>query len=150
MDLIEAFGYIYIRYHKSYDEFQAIKLGMTYDFIESDKKYRMNEIIKGKYLIIYEIPYYLLEKIYNHLRYYFLKFNIKYDSSVDFYSSDIIFELDQFFIKFKYIYRKLNCSEIENIEKKLYESNIDDNYISNIDSIIYRYNFIESFEDKCN
>ena len=52
-----SLGYIYIRSNKYWDIDNVYKIGQTVNILDIEKIYRRNELVKGHYKMIIEIPF---------------------------------------------------------------------------------------------
>ena len=50
------FGYIYIRNHLSYNEYDACKMGKTTNIPERDMQYATGEIKRGYFELVIQVP----------------------------------------------------------------------------------------------
>ena len=82
------YGYIYIRYHSSY--YNACKLGKTINIPERDSHYATNEIKRGFFEQVYQVPIKVMNIIERYLQSEFSNFNIRYDGGIEFYDRKII------------------------------------------------------------
>ena len=116
---MDNYGYIYLRYHSSYQIHNVIKLGETSNLFCRDSTYTTGEYIKGVYILILKMLSHdskLVEKI---LKKYFKKYNRKNTGGVEFYDIQIIDNIKLFLDKTNIIYIELNIVDI-NKEIKLY------------------------------
>lgn len=103
-------GYIYIRNHSSYDEYDCCKLGKTYNIIERDGQYATGEIKRGYFKAIYEVEQ--VDSLEKLLQEEFYEFNIKYDAGIEFYNKKIIHLIEPYFIKQNIKYKKLSIEDL--------------------------------------
>ena len=95
--------YLYIRYHESYKQYNAVKLGITTCIGSRDSSYATGEIKRGQFINVYELtnlskkyPYSLCTKPLEHLEKLLhiylknLKKHIYIDGGTEFFSNDII------------------------------------------------------------
>ena len=113
-------GYIYIRFHESFEKYNAFKLGKTDNIPERENGYITNEIKRGYFKYVYEIEWNysitLLEKL---LHVEFKKFNIYIDGGTEFYHQDMIPLLEPYFIKNNIPYRLLHRPKIKMRQKRI-------------------------------
>lgn len=64
-------GYIYVRFHESYDLYNACKLGKTNNIPERDNQYSTGEIKRGMFKFVYEVASCLLDEIEKYLQHCF-------------------------------------------------------------------------------
>jgi hypothetical protein len=105
-------GYIYIRFHESYEKYNACKLGKTQNIPERDNTYVTGEILRGKFEHVFEVSYEKMDNIENLLAKEFCKLNIKINGATEFYTTKIIELIEPFFIKQEIEYIKLTTKEI--------------------------------------
>ena len=128
-----SLGYIYIRSNKYWDIDNVYKFGQTVNILDIEKIYRRNELVKGHYKMIIEIPFDIqiedneklkkqlkeeLEKLEKDFEIYFKKFNIQNDGGTGFYNKSILSEIENYFIKNKIECKFLSETEIEELIKK--------------------------------
>ena len=66
------YGYIYVRTHYSYDDYDIYKLGESKDIISRDATYTTGEFIKGNFLLILKLESHdskIVEKIFKNYFY---------------------------------------------------------------------------------
>lgn len=108
-------GYIYIREHSTYDEFNACKLGKTKNIPERDSTYVTNEIKRGHFGLVIELTLNIISFIEKLLQYEFFEYNIKFNAGTEFYSKEIITLIEPCLIKYNIEYRKLSKEEIDKL-----------------------------------
>lgn len=108
-------GYIYIRNHSSYDEYNACKMGKTFNIPERDIHYATGEIKRGYFEMVFEVPIKEMGKIECLLQNEFSKLNIKYDAGTEFYNKKIINLIEPILISLGIKYKKLSKEEINNL-----------------------------------
>jgi len=113
---IKDYGYIYLRDHESYKSYNLIKAGKTNDLISRACTYITGEIKRGIYIAIYKVSNNILDTIDNHIKEEFEHYNKYYGAGTEFYHTNIIDEIEEFFIKYNYKYEKLSLSNINEIE----------------------------------
>ncbi len=72
-------GYIYVRFHESYEKYNACKLGKTENIPDRDNTYITGEILRGYFEAVFEIPIEKLGIIERLLQYEFRELNVKYE-----------------------------------------------------------------------
>ena len=92
-------GYIYIRLHESYKLYDACKLGKTISLLDRDSVYVTNEIQRGVFNVVYEVPQDKMDLIERLAQMFFEEYHIKFDGGQEFYNSKIIELIDSFFEK---------------------------------------------------
>jgi superfamily II DNA or RNA helicase len=109
------FGYIYIREHTSYDNYNLCKLGKTMNIPERDSQYATSEIKRGKFSYVYEVNDKQLSIIERLLQYELKEYNIRYDGGTEFYDKIITKQIINIFEKYRIEYRQLNDIDISNL-----------------------------------
>lgn len=109
------YGYIYIRFHSSYDEYNACKLGKTNNIPDRDSQYVTGEIIRGYFPIVFEIHLEKMDTIEKILQDNFIHLHIQLDGGTEFYDKKIIYIIEPFLCKNNIKYRKLSEQEIGNL-----------------------------------
>ena len=105
-----VYGYIYIRFHPSYEN--ACKLGKARNIIERDSQYATGELRRGKFEAVFEIPLNDMGDLEILLQREFVDLNIKYDGGIEFYNKQIITLIEPYLIKLGVQYKKLSDSDI--------------------------------------
>lgn len=112
-------GYIYIRFHESYEKYNAFKLGKAENIPDRENGYITSEIKRGYFKFVYEIEYkYPIELLERLLQLEFNKYNIRIDGGKEFFHQDMIPLLEPYFIKNKIKYTLLKKDDIENLFRK--------------------------------
>lgn len=111
-------GYIYIRYHLSYEYYNLCKLGKTTNIPERDSQYATSEIRRGKFTYVYEVNVNQLSIIERLLQCELKDYNVRYDGGIEFYDKIIIDQIVNVFEKYKITYRQLSETEINNSMRK--------------------------------
>ena len=52
----QTYGYIYVRFHESYEKYNACKLGKTQNIPDRDTQYATGEIKRGYFEAVFEVP----------------------------------------------------------------------------------------------
>ena len=108
-------GYIYIRYHESYDKYDACKLGKTQNIPDRDNTYVTGEILRGHFEAVFEVPIENMGNIEHLLQNEFRELNIKIDGATEFYNKKIITLIEHYLIKLGFQYKKLTKQEINDL-----------------------------------
>ena len=125
------FGYIYIRTNEFWDIYEVYKLGKTDNIPNRETTYLTSEIKKGYYIMVIEIELSSLNNIEKELHKYFTKLNLNlyFNAGTEFYKKDIINYIIPYFNQSNIPYRVLSEDEINNLIRKIKQSNtIKDNY----------------------
>ena len=116
--IINDKGYIYIRTNELYDIYNVYKLGKTENIPDRDNQYKTSEVIKGKFILVFEIKKIQLNIIERLLQFHFETLNIIYDGGKEFYDKQILNEIETYFINNNFEYKKLSENEINSLIKK--------------------------------
>jgi superfamily II DNA or RNA helicase len=108
-------GYIYVRYHLSYNN--AYKIGKTINIPERDSQYATSEIKRGYFVAVFEISIKKISIIEKMIQNKFHELNIKYDAGTEFYNKKIITLIEPYLISLGIKYKKLSQQEIDNLIK---------------------------------
>ena len=112
----QIIGYIYIRNHSSYDEYDACKMGKANNIPERDTQYATGEIKRGYFEDVYEVPIVNMGSVERLLQYEFRELNIKYDAGTEFYNKKIITLIEPYlFTLLGDKYKKLTKQEISDL-----------------------------------
>jgi superfamily II DNA or RNA helicase len=124
-------GYIYVRTHESYDKFNAYKLGKTDNIPNRDSNYTTSEIVKGKFIVVIEVDYDLLDDIESKLKNYFklLEYHIYHNGGTEFFKKDIQNKIIPFLNSNQINYKLLTDNEINNLIRKSKKHILDENII---------------------
>lgn len=112
-----TYGYIYIRNHRSYDIYHACKLGKTSDIKKKDELYVSNELRRGYFKVVFEVPYKKMKTIKRLIEMEFSALNIRYDGGTEFYDKIIINMTEPYLKKLRINYKKLSRKEINDLLK---------------------------------
>lgn len=104
-------GYIYIRYHPSYDN--CCKLGKTHNIPERDTHYATGELKRGYFESVYNVL--SMDRVEVLLKKDFKKLNTKYDAGTEFFKREIIELIEPYFIENNIKYKKLSKQEIKDL-----------------------------------
>jgi superfamily II DNA or RNA helicase len=111
-------GYIYIRKHENYDNYNICKLGRTKNIPNRDNTYATSEYKRGYFDLVIEISNNqsfddtFVEKI---LQRYFKHYNSKKDGGIEFYNINVINEIVPFLSKTSIKFKVLSQDEINNL-----------------------------------
>ena len=112
---MQSVGYIYTRFHESYEKYNACKLGETINIPNRDSLYATGEIKRGYFDNVYEVPYESRKEIETILQNEFKQWHIKIDGGKEFFNIEIIPLIEQCLIKYKIEYKKLTSKEIRQL-----------------------------------
>jgi predicted helicase len=112
---MNSIGYIYIRYHESYDKYDACKLGKTQNIPDRDNTYVTGEILRGHFEAVFEVSYGEMNNIEHLLQNEFRELNIKINGATEFYNKQIIELVEPYLIKLGVQYKKLTKQEINDL-----------------------------------
>jgi hypothetical protein len=124
-------GYIYIRNHSSYDEYNACKMGKTNNIPDRDSQYVTGEIKRGNFDVVFEVLFEQLSFIEESLQYEFRELNIRCDGGTEFYNKNIIVFIEPYLITHGIKYKKLTKQEINDLTRCVREKKISPQYIWN-------------------
>jgi predicted helicase len=108
-------GYIYIRNHPSYNEYDACKMGKTTNISERDMQYATGEIKRGYFELVIQVPVLKLNIIERLLQNEFCYLNIKHDAGIEFYNKKIITLIEPYLTNIKLQFKKLSKQEIDDL-----------------------------------
>jgi hypothetical protein len=109
---MDNLGYIYIRNHISYKDYNIYKLGETKNLYLRDSTYSTGEYIRGSYILILKMlskSSILIERI---LKNYFKNLNKRNSGGTEFFDNKIIDEITIFLDKQNIKYKKLDINQI--------------------------------------
>jgi superfamily II DNA or RNA helicase len=132
----ELSGYIYVRSNELCQLYKCYKLGRTHNIHDRENNYITSEIKRGHFTHVYEIYNYNIEKCEIRLFRELKKFNIYYNAGKEYYKTDVIENIEPYFIKQNIKYKKLSTdeiSELTRIARDCEDSKSIDNYISEDD-----------------
>lgn len=112
-------GYIYLRNHLSYYPYDACKLGKTYNIPNRDVQYATNEIDRGYFESVYELPINKIDIIERLLQYRFQHLNIKHNGGVEFYHKSIVELIEPYLNTLQINYKKLSPDDISNLLRSI-------------------------------
>jgi superfamily II DNA or RNA helicase len=111
-------GYIYIRFHESYEKYNACKMGKTDNIPDRNSQYLTYEIQSGNFKVVFEIPNEKMSHIERMLQTEFHEFNIKYDAGTEYFHQQIVSLIEPYFIEIGLEYRKLTQEEINDFTRR--------------------------------
>ena len=111
----QTYGYIYVRFHESYEKYNACKLGKTQNIPDRDTQYATGEIKRGYFEAVFEVPIEELGRDERLLQNEFRELNVKYDAGTEFYNKQIIELIEPYLIKEEIKYRKLKSNQISHL-----------------------------------
>jgi superfamily II DNA or RNA helicase len=112
---MQSVGYIYTRFHESYEKYNACKLGETNNIPNRDSGYATGEIKRGYFDNVYEVPYESRKDIETILQNEFKQWHIKIDGGKEFFNIKIISLIEPCLVKYKIEYKKLTSKEIRQL-----------------------------------
>lgn len=115
-------GYIYVRSHKSYEEYKACKLGIASNIPDRDSQYVTSEVERGTFILVIEVLKIQMEIIESMLHSYFNKLHIYYNGGTEFYKQEIISLIVPYLEKVGFEFRVLSKEEINDLTRT--ETNI--------------------------
>lgn len=110
-------GYIYVRNHPSYDEFNACKMGKATNIPDRDAQYATGEIRRGYFEAVFKVSNEIMATIERLLQNEFRELNIRYDAGTEFYDKQIITLIEPYLIKLGIKYEKLSKEEINDLTR---------------------------------
>jgi predicted helicase len=147
----ELSGYIYVRSNELCQLYNCYKLGRTHNILERENNYITSEIKRGHFTHVYEIFNYNIEKCEIRLFRELKKFNIYYNAGKEYYKTDVIENIEPYFINQNIKYKKLSTdeiSELTRIARDREDSKSIDNYISEDDDGEYYEDDIFGIEEQ--
>ena len=114
-------GYIYIRTNEWYDLKNLYKIGITTSIKDRNNSYITGEIIRGKFIKIFELDLQKekqLNLIDNLIKIKFKDLNVYIDSGTEFYDKIIINKIDEFLIKHKIKFSLTNEDDLKRLNRK--------------------------------
>ena len=105
-------GYIYVRSNKIHDIYNAYKVGSTQNIPERETTYITNEITRGIFVEVYEVPFGQMNIIERLIQYEFSSLNIRYDAGTEFFDKSIVSLIEPFFDNIGVKYKRLSKQEI--------------------------------------
>jgi superfamily II DNA or RNA helicase len=108
-------GYIYIRNHPSYNEYDACKMGKTTNIPERDIQYATGEIKRGYFELVIQVPVLKLNILEKVLQNEFCYLNVKHDAGIEFYNKKIIPLIEPYLTNIKLQFKTLSKQEIDDL-----------------------------------
>ena len=108
-------GYIYVRNHSSYNEFNACKMGKASNIPDRDTQYATGELKRGQFEAVFEVPIGKVGLIERLLQLHFRELHVKYDAGTEFYDKQIITLIEPYLITLGVKYKKLSSQEINDL-----------------------------------
>ena len=109
------YGYIYIRTHPSYNEYDACKMGKTTNIPERDIQYATGEIKRGYFVVVIQVPVLKLNIIERLLQNEFCYLNVKHDAGIEFYNKKITTLIEPYLTNIGLQFKKLTKQEIDDL-----------------------------------
>ena len=109
------YGYIYTRFHESYEKYNACKLGETVNIPDRDTQYATGEIQRGRFDNVYAVPLEQRKMVEAQLQCEFKELHIQLNGGTEFYDKKIIPLIEPCLIKLGVSYKKLKQEEIDNL-----------------------------------
>jgi hypothetical protein len=106
-------GYIYVRFHESYDKYDACKLGKTLNIPNRENGYIPGEILRGHFEIAFEVSYEKYSEIEIGLQSKFKEYNIKINAGTEFFKKEIVTKIEPYLLENNYKYKKLTKEDIK-------------------------------------
>jgi len=111
----DDFGYIYLRNHSSYDEYNAYKMGKASNIPERDTQYATSEIERGHFEAVFKVNFKEMGNVERLLQNEFIELNIRYNAGTEFYNRIIINLIEPFLDKQNIECKKLSKEEISEL-----------------------------------
>lgn len=111
-------GYIYIRRNEWMDQHGIYKVGKTLNIPDRDQGFITHEIIRGTFVMIFEIESIILDNLENQLKVDFKNLNYYINSGTEYFKRKIIDYIIPYFDRNDIKYRKLSKDEIEGLNRK--------------------------------
>jgi len=116
-------GFIYLHYHESFKEYDAIKLGATACLYSRRATYKTNEIRPGYFKMVFRVPFAQMMIIERYLQDAFNEYHIYINGGgTEFFQSCISDKIENLLNCLNLKYEKLTQQEINNSIKKYYYS----------------------------
>jgi superfamily II DNA or RNA helicase len=125
-EMTTKFSYIYLRDNEWFNSKGLIKLGVTRYLINRESNYKTSEPVLGQYIQVYKIPRLLERWVDRQLKIYFKSHNVisynQYNQpgGTEYYTRDIIEQLEIAMKSLKVKYEQLTFEEIVNQERNEY------------------------------
>ena len=118
-------GYIYIRNNEWCELKKIYKIGITKSIKDRNNSYITGEIIRGKFIKIFELDFKdnndndkQLKYIDNIIKIKFKKLNVYFDAGTEFYDITIIDKIDEFLLKNNIKFKLVNEDELKRLNRK--------------------------------
>jgi len=107
------YGYIYIRFHSSYDKYNVYKLGKTHNLIKRNSTYKTSEVECGYFELAIKVFKSKLDIIERLLQYHFTSLGYHYylDGGTEFFIKDSISLIIPYLETLKNLYFKVLTKE---------------------------------------
>lgn len=89
-------GYIYLRFNPSYEPDNVYKIGSCTDLKDRNNFYKDKELFPSTFILVLEILEDDLHKVEYRIRHNFAHLNKRYGSSIDYYDTKILREIEPF------------------------------------------------------
>jgi superfamily II DNA or RNA helicase len=127
-------GYIYIRTNEWCELKKIYKVGITKSIKDRNNSYITGEIIRGKFIKIFELDFKdnndkQLKYIDNIIKIKFKKLNVYFDGGTEFYDITIIDKIDEFLLKNNIKFKLVNEDELKRLNRNNNEEIIINNYL---------------------
>ncbi len=138
-------GYIYVRNHSSYDEYNCCKLGKADNIPSRDGVYATGEIKRGYFELVIEMNNSSVTLVEKLLQKYFnsLGFHIKFDGGSEFYNKKIIELIIPFLEKTNIKFKVLSKNEVDNLIRSHYIKKIIDKKKDRVLDIVIKKKDVE-------
>jgi superfamily II DNA or RNA helicase len=114
-------GYIYIRTNEWCELKKIYKVGITKSIKDRNNSYITGEIIRGKFIKIFELDFNndkQLKYIDNIIKIKFKKLNVYFNGGTEFYDITIIDKIDEFLLKNNIKFKLVNEDELTRINRE--------------------------------
>jgi len=142
-------GYIYLRSNEYWDLYDVYKLGKSSNILDRENNYITSEIKRGKYVMVIELNFDIMDIVETRLQQYFNKlgFHIKFNGGTEFYKKEIIKYIIHYLMEHQINHKVLSDFEIENLIRKdrVYKYN---SHILGEDQLFLNKEFLNSTEQK--
>jgi len=113
MGYIHEHGYIYLRQHKSYEEY--LNFGATHSIKDSDMLSTTQEHNRGSYVCVFEVPYEQLDEIKEKIKFRFRYINNDKGGGDNFYARRIATLMKPYFEEENISHRKMDDEELDEL-----------------------------------
>ena len=112
-------GYLYVRNHPSYGEYNAVKLGKTDNIPERDAVYTTGEIVRGNFELVIQMSRDIVGKLEKMLHNYFRcsGLHIQHSGGTEFYKRDILQHIIPFLEKTNIDFKAISKQEIDDLTR---------------------------------